>query len=29
MGQKLNEGKDYMNVPGAGTYNPDFKTISK
>ena len=29
MGQKFDDGKDKMNVPGAGAYNPDFKAITK
>lgn len=28
-GQKLNDGQDKMRVPGAGAYNPDYKTITK
>jgi hypothetical protein len=29
MGQKLNDGIDKMKVPGAGAYNPDYKTVTK
>jgi hypothetical protein len=29
MGQKLEDGKDKMRVPGAGTYDPDYKSVTK
>lgn len=29
MGQKLDDGKDKMNVPGAGQYDPDYKAVTK
>jgi hypothetical protein len=29
MGVKMNEQKENLKVPGAGTYNPDYQVVSK
>ena len=29
MGQKLTDGERSLKVPGAGTYNPDFRAVTR